>query len=81
VRARLRNPARRRGPDLEMRELVAALGLALAIEGILLACFPDGMKRAMMDAAAAPRDRMRLVGLGSAVLGVAIVWAARRVFG
>lgn len=61
-----------------MRDLIAALGLALAIEGILLASFPDAMKRAMMDAAASPRDRMRLVGIVSAVLGVAAVWAARR---
>ncbi|MGA0595921.1 DUF2065 domain-containing protein [Enterovirga sp. CN4-39] len=61
-----------------MRDLVAALGLALAIEGILLASFPDAMKRAMMEAAASPRDRMRLVGVVSAVLGVLVVWAARR---
>jgi uncharacterized protein YjeT (DUF2065 family) len=59
-------------------DLVAALGLALAIEGILLASFPDGMKRAMMDAAGTPRDRMRLVGIVSAVIGVVVVWAARR---
>jgi uncharacterized protein YjeT (DUF2065 family) len=64
-----------------MSELVAALGLALAIEGILFASFPDGMKRVMMDAAASPRDRMRVVGLASAVVGVVIVWAARRLFG
>lgn len=61
-----------------MRELVAALGLALAIEGILFASFPDAMKRAMMDAAASPRDRMRIVGIGSAAIGVVVVWAARR---
>lgn len=61
-----------------MRDLVAALGLALAIEGILFASFPDAVKRAMMDAAASPRDRMRLVGIVSGVLGVALVWAARR---
>jgi uncharacterized protein YjeT (DUF2065 family) len=59
-------------------DLVAALGLALAIEGILLASFPDAMKRAMMDAAGTPRDRMRLVGIVSAVIGVLVVWAARR---
>ncbi len=61
-----------------MRDLIAALGLALAIEGILFACFPDAMKRAMMDAAGSPRDRMRLVGIASAVIGVLAVWAARR---
>jgi uncharacterized protein YjeT (DUF2065 family) len=61
-----------------MRDLIAALGLALAIEGILFASFPDAMKRAMMDAAGSPRDRMRLVGIVSAVIGVLAVWAARR---
>jgi uncharacterized protein YjeT (DUF2065 family) len=62
-------------------ELVAAFGLALAIEGILCASFPDGMKRAMMDAAASPRDRMRVVGLAAAAVGVVIVWIARRFLG
>lgn len=61
-----------------MKDLVAALGLALAVEGILFASFPEAMKRAMMDAAASPRDRLRIVGIASAVLGVVIVWAARR---
>jgi hypothetical protein len=61
-----------------MRDLIIALGLALAIEGILLASFPDAMKRAMMEAAASPRDRMRLVGVASAVLGVLLIWVARR---
>lgn len=61
-----------------MRDLFVALGLALAIEGILFASFPDAMKRAMMDAAGSPRDRMRLVGIISAALGVAIVWLGRR---
>ncbi|MBV9078449.1 MAG: DUF2065 domain-containing protein [Methylobacteriaceae bacterium] len=61
-----------------MRDLLAAFGLALAIEGILFAAFPDAVKRAMVDAAASPRDRMRLVGLISAAIGVVAVWAARR---
>ena len=60
-----------------MRDLAAALGLALAIEGLLFASFPDAVKRAMMDAAASTRDRMRIVGVGSAVVGIAIVWVAR----
>lgn len=61
-----------------MRDLVAALGLALAIEGLLFASFPDAMKRVMLDAAGSPRDRMRLVGIASGVIGVLIVWGARR---
>jgi len=61
-----------------MRDLVAAFGLALAMEGLLFASFPDAMKRALAEAAESPRERLRLVGLSSALLGVAIIWAMRR---
>ena len=60
-----------------MLDLVAALGLALAVEGILFAAFPDSVRRAMYEAAHTPSDRMRLVGIVSAVAAVAIVWAVR----
>jgi uncharacterized protein YjeT (DUF2065 family) len=61
-----------------MLDLIAALGLALAVEGILFAAFPDGMRRAMFEAAHSPSDRMRLVGLVSALAGLGIVWLARQ---
>jgi len=61
-----------------MLDLIAALGLALAVEGILFAAFPDGMRRAMFEAAHSPSDRMRLVGLLSALVGLGIVWVARQ---
>lgn len=61
-----------------MRDLLAALGLALAVEGLLFASFPDAVKRALLEASGSPRDRMRIVGIVSAVLGVVIVWGARR---
>jgi uncharacterized protein len=58
-------------------DLVVALALALAIEGLLFAAFPEAVKRAMLEAAQTPSDRMRLVGIGSAVIGVGIVWLIR----
>ncbi len=61
-----------------MMDLIAALGLALAVEGILFAAFPDGVRRAMYEAAHTPSDRMRIVGLISAVIGIVIVWAVRQ---
>ena len=61
-----------------MADLVAALGLALALEGLVFAAFPEAVRRAMLDAAETPRERMRLVGVVSAALGVVIVWAVRR---
>lgn len=62
-----------------MTDLVAALGLALAVEGLLFAAFPDAARRTMMEAAQTPRERLRLVGIVSAVVGVGVVWLARRV--
>ena len=61
-----------------MLELVAALGLALAVEGLLFAAFPERVRKAMFEAAHTPSDRMRIVGIVSAVLGVLIVWVARQ---
>ena len=61
-----------------MADLVAALGLALALEGLVFAAFPEAVRRAMLDAAETPRERMRLVGIVSAAVGVVIVWAVRR---
>ncbi|MGJ3265372.1 MAG: DUF2065 domain-containing protein [Salinarimonas sp.] len=60
-----------------MTDLVVALGLVLAVEGLLFAAFPDGVKRAMIAASETPSDRMRLVGIASAVVGVGIVWLVR----
>jgi hypothetical protein len=62
-----------------MFDLLAALGLALAVEGILFAAFPDGVRKAMYEAAHTPSDRMRLVGILSAIAGVVLIWAARQI--
>ncbi len=60
-----------------MADLVTALGLALAIEGVLYALFPDGMKRMMAIVLDQPSQQMRAVGLGAAAIGVIIVWLVR----
>lgn len=60
-----------------MMDFLAALGLVLALEGLIFAAFPAAAKRAMAEASEAPTDRMRLVGLISAVVGVLIVWLVR----
>ncbi|BAQ49650.1 MULTISPECIES: DUF2065 domain-containing protein [Methylobacterium] len=64
-----------------MKDLAAALGLALAIEGLLCAAFPGAMRRAMQEASQSPMERMRLVGLVSAVAGVVVVGVVRLLFG
>ncbi len=59
-----------------MTHLLAALGLAIAIEGILYALFPDVMKRMMAQVLMLPADMLRVAGLAAATLGVFLVWLA-----
>jgi uncharacterized protein YjeT (DUF2065 family) len=61
-----------------MRNFIAVVGLVMAIEGLLFAGFPAAMRRALAAAASREPGRLRVIGLASAVLGVAIVWLARR---
>jgi hypothetical protein len=63
-----------------LRDFSAAIGLVFAIEGLLLAGFTEAMRLRMAQAAREPPSRLRALGVGAAVVGVAIVWAARRLF-
>ncbi len=60
-----------------MRDFAAAIGLVLAIEGMLMAGFTDAMRKRMAAAAREDPGKLRGVGIGAAVLGVAIVWVSR----
>ncbi|HTR13173.1 MAG TPA: DUF2065 domain-containing protein [Roseiarcus sp.] len=60
-----------------MRDFGAAIGLVFAIEGLLMAGFTDAMRRRMAAAAREDPGKLRGVGLGAAVVGVAIVWVSR----
>ena len=57
--------------------LITALGLAIAIEGIAYALFPDAMKKMMTQVLGLPSGSLRKAGLGAAIAGVAIVWMIR----
>jgi uncharacterized protein YjeT (DUF2065 family) len=60
-----------------MFDFFVAIGLFFAIEGILFAAFPLSAKRAMAAAQQMPDSRLRIMGLVSALVGVAIVWLVR----
>ncbi len=60
-----------------MSDFLAAIGLVFAIEGILLAAFPLGTKRAMAAALEVADGQLRIAGLVSALVGVLIVWLVR----
>ncbi len=60
-----------------MSDFLAALGLVFVIEGLIFAAFPDAAKRAMTSVLETSDVSVRLIGVGSAVVGLIIVWLAR----
>ncbi|MBW7849391.1 MAG: DUF2065 domain-containing protein [Rhodospirillales bacterium] len=60
-----------------MTDFLTALALAVAIEGMLYALFPEGMKRMMLRAIEASPQVLRVAGLAAAVAGVALVAVMR----
>lgn len=63
--------------DLGIGDLVTALGLVFVIEGLLLAIAPDALRRVVATVLAQPIDSLRIAGVASALVGLAIVWLAR----
>jgi uncharacterized protein YjeT (DUF2065 family) len=60
-----------------MTDLLVAIGLVFAIEGILFAAFPAIVKRAMAHVMETSDGTLRWVGIVSAVGGVALIWLVR----
>lgn len=60
-----------------MTDFFVAIGLAVAIEGILYALFPDGMKKMMVQILSMPSSSVRTAGITAAMIGVALVWLVR----
>ena len=60
-----------------MSDFLAALGLVFVIEGLVFAAFPGPAKRAMESVLRTPDRSLRTIGIGSAVIGLILVWLAR----
>jgi uncharacterized protein len=60
-----------------MSEFVVAIGLVLAIEGLVFAAFPAVAKRLAASALETPEGSLRIAGVTSAILGVVLVWLVR----
>jgi uncharacterized protein len=60
-----------------MSDFIVAIGLVLAIEGLLYAAFPQAAKRIAANALATPDGTLRIAGVAFAILGVMLVWLMR----
>ena len=60
-----------------MSDLLAALGIAFVIEGLLWAAAPHLGLRFYAAAAQMPEQSLRTAGVVSAVVGLLVVWLVR----
>jgi uncharacterized protein YjeT (DUF2065 family) len=51
--------------------------LVFVIEGLVFAAFPGPAKRAMASVMETPEASLRAIGIGSAVVGLILVWLVR----
>jgi uncharacterized protein YjeT (DUF2065 family) len=55
-------------------QVLAGVGVVLAVEGLLYAVAPSTMRRAVASLAEQPEARLRVGGIAAAVIGVALAW-------
>jgi uncharacterized protein len=60
-----------------MADFIVALGLVFVIEGLVFAAFPGAARRAVTAIMETPDKALRLMGLGSALFGLFVVWLVR----
>ena len=64
--------------SLALADFLIGLALVFVFEGLMFAASPSWMRRAMKSALAAPDNILRAVGIGSAVVGLILIWVVRR---
>ena len=60
-----------------MKELLLALCLAMVLEGMVYALFPNGMRRLLKTFLETPEAMIRLTGLAAAAIGLGLIWLIR----
>tara|TARA_R110000787_G_scaffold63679_6_gene143572 strand:- start:35195 stop:35380 length:186 start_codon:yes stop_codon:yes gene_type:complete len=60
-----------------LETFLTALGLAIVIEGVCYALFPDAMKKMMVQVLSQPTQTLRMAGISAAVAGVLLIWLLR----
>jgi uncharacterized protein len=60
-----------------MTDFLAAVGLVFVIEGLVFAAFPNAAKRAVAAMIDTPDQGLRVIGIASALFGLAVLWMVR----
>ncbi len=64
--------------SIAFSDLLIGIGILLVIEGLLFAAMPNWMRQAMKSAILTPDNILRAVGIGSAVVGLIVIYFVRR---
>jgi uncharacterized protein YjeT (DUF2065 family) len=64
--------------SIAFADFLIGVGVLLVIEGLMFAASPTWMRKAMKSAIATPDNLLRAVGIGSAVIGLIVIWVIRR---
>lgn len=60
-----------------MWDFIVAVGLVLALEGLMFAAFPRAAKQAMSSVLETPDQMLRIVGIVCALVGILVIWLVR----
>jgi hypothetical protein len=63
--------------SIAFADFLIGVGILFVLEGLLFAASPAWMRRAMKSALATPDNILRIVGIGSAVAGLILIWLVR----
>jgi uncharacterized protein len=64
--------------SIAFADFLIGVGVLFVIEGLMFAASPTWMRKAMKSAITTPDNLLRAVGIGSAVIGLIVIWAVRR---
>ena len=64
--------------SIAFADFLIGVGILFVLEGLMFAASPAWMRRAMKSALATPDNVLRVVGIGSAVAGLILIWVIRR---
>jgi len=64
--------------SIAFADFLIGLGILFVLEGLMFAASPAWMRKAMKSAMATPDNILRGVGIGSAIVGLILIWVVRR---
>src|SRR4051812_50011992 len=67
--------------SIAFADFLIGVGILFVLEGLMFAASPAWMRRAMKSAMATPDNILRVVGIGSAVVGLILIWGVCRLVG